>query len=136
MDDLDALMDPALTLPIRGVEYRVHCSAHQGLHLLRIFETGLSLNHDEERHEITQMLGDTYQQMLDNHVPWASIVRAGRTALFHFGLSPEAGQRIWESGDVSGNPIPPSPKQKAMGDRVRNLFRKSPAPVPGNAAGS
>lgn len=130
MDDLDALMDPALPLPIGGVEYRVHCSAHQGLHLFRLFESGLRLNDDTERAEIQRMLGPAYQQMLDNKVPWPSIVRAGRTAIFHFGHSPKLGERIWKSGDVSGNPIPPKPKRR----RKRRRFRGSAAAT-GSARG-
>jgi hypothetical protein len=74
--------------------------------------------------------------MLDDNVPWAAIVRSGRTAIFHFGHSPELGERVWESGDVSGNPIPPSPHQTAMGDRIRSLFRRPRAFASGSAAGS
>lgn len=125
MDDLDALMDPVLRLPIRGVEYRVSCSAHQGLRATRLIATGLRLNDDEERTELIAILGDTYQTMVDAGLSWPIIVHCGRTALFHFGHSEAAGEKYWKSVDVSGNPIPPSPNQKAMGDRIRNLFRKS-----------
>jgi hypothetical protein len=135
MDDLDALMDPALTLPIRGVEYRVHCSAHQGLRVARLVAEGTSLSHDEERAEIIHILGDTYTHMVEDGVPWAKIAHAGRTALFHFGHSAAAGEKYWESVDVPGNPVPPSPNQKAMGERIRNLFRRS-APARGSAAGN
>ena len=124
MDDLDAFMDPVLHLPIGGVEYRVSCNAHQGLRVTRLISSGLRLNDEQERAEIIAILGDTYQLMLDNQVSWPKIVHAGRTAMFHFGFSPTVGQRIWESVDVSGNPIPPSPNQKAMGDKLRSIFRR------------
>ncbi|NKU27231.1 hypothetical protein GS886_26310 [Rhodococcus hoagii] len=54
------------------------------------------------------MLGDTYQQMVDDGLSWPKIAVAGRTALFWFGISPEAGRRYWESvgGVAPGNPIP------------------------------
>ena len=124
MDDLAAFMDPVLHLPIGGVEYRVSCNAYQGLRVTRLITEGMSLNDEQERAEIIAILGDTYQQMLNNGVSWPKIVHAGRTAIFHFGYSPTVGQRIWESVDVSGNPIPPSPNQKAMGDRLKSIFRR------------
>lgn len=133
MDDLDALMDPVLRLPIRGVEYRVSCSAHQGLRVARLIAQGVTLGHDEERAEILHILGDTYHHMVEDGVPWAKIAHAGRTALFYFGHSPQAGERYWESVDVSGNPLPPSPDQKAMGDRIRKLFRWRSASASTNA---
>lgn len=132
MRDLDELLDPALRLPIRGKEYRVVCSAYHGLHLHHLFANGAHLNDDEERTEILKMLGPAYQQMLEDSVPWARISHAGRTAMFWFGHSPALGQKVWESGGVPGNPTPPSPRRKAMGDKLRSMFRRS-ASAPGSA---
>lgn len=125
MRDLDELLDPALRLPIKGKEYRVECSAWHGLHLHRIFAAGAILDNDAERTEILAMLGPTYQEMVDDKIPWARISHAGRTAMFWFGHSPALGQKVWESGGVPGNPTPPSPRQKAMGDKLRHLFQRS-----------
>ncbi|MGW2095779.1 DUF7426 family protein [Promicromonospora sukumoe] len=126
MEDLAAFMDPALRLPIGGREYGIHCSAWQGLHLRRLFADPTRILDDEsERTEILHMLGDTYQQMVDDDISWPRIAHAGRTALFWFGISPEAGARYWESvgGAASGNPLPPSPKQTAMGAKLRSIFQ-------------
>lgn len=114
MRDLADLMDPALHLPIGGVDYTVNCTAHQGLHLTRLFADGIRLDDKQERAEIEQMLGDTYRQMVADKVPWAKIVAAGRTAMFHFGHSPAAGEAIWNSGGLPGNPAPPKPKRREL----------------------
>ena len=117
MRDLADLMDPALHLSISGRDYAVPCTAEQGLHLLHLFSTGLRLDDNSERAEIERMLGDAFLQMLADKVPWSKIVRAGRAAMFHFGLSEEAGQTIWEDGALSGNPLPP----KLTRRRLRTL---------------
>lgn len=131
MDDLAAFMDPTLRLPIGGRDYAIECSAWQGLHLHRLFsEPGRVLDDNAERAEILQMLGDTYQQMVDDGLSWPKIAVAGRTALFWFGISPDAGRRYWDSvgGAVPGNPIPPSPSQKAAGDKLKSIFQR-PEPM-------
>ncbi|ORL06454.1 DUF7426 family protein [Prescottella equi] len=129
MDDLAAFMDPALRLPIGGREYAIECSAHQGLHLHRLFsDPGRVLNDTAERAEILQMLGGAHQQMVDDGIGWPRIAHAGRTALFWFGISPDAGRRYWESGGdaAPGNPLPPSPNRSAMGERLSQIFRTQP----------
>lgn len=128
MHDLDALMDPDLHLPIAGKDYRITCSAWQGLHLHRLISSGAVLSDDEERAEILQMLGDTYQQMVDDDIRWPTIVHAGRTAILWFGHSEAAGAALWERLGAPGNPIPPSPKQARMGEKLRSIFRR-PAPM-------
>lgn len=128
MQDLDALFDPDLHLPIAGKDYRITCSAWQGLRLHRLIASGTVLSDDEERAEILLMLGDTYQQMVDDGVRWPTIVHAARTAMLWFGHSETAGSALWNSGGAPGNPIPPSPKQARMGERIRTIFRR-PAPT-------
>ncbi|NKU14727.1 hypothetical protein GS928_16335 [Rhodococcus hoagii] len=127
MDDLAAFMDPTLRLPIGGRDYAIECSAWQGLHLHRLFgEPGLVLDDTAERAEILQMLGGTYQQMVDDGLSWPKIAVAGRTALFWFGISPDAGRRYWESvgGVAPGNPIPPSPSQATAGEKLKSIFQR------------
>lgn len=124
MQDLAELLDPALPLPIAGTEYRVECSAWHGLHLHKLFASGAVLTDDEEKVEILAILGPAYDDMIANGVPWNRICHAGRAAMLWFGHSPALGQKMWESGGVSGNPIPPSPHQTRMGEKLRNLFRR------------
>lgn len=124
MQDLDALLDPDLHLPIAGKDYRIPCSAQQGLHLHRLITSGAVLSDDEERAEILLMLGDTYEQMVDDGVRWPTIVHAARTAMLWFGHSEAAGAALWERLGAPGNPIPPSPNQARMGERIRTIFRR------------
>lgn len=128
MLDLDAFMDPDLHLPVGGRDYAISCTAWQGLHLHRLIATGAKLDDEQERAEVLQMLGPTYQQMVDDGIGWPTIAHAGRTALLWFGHSEAAGQALWESAGVPGNPIPPSPKQARMGEKLRSIFRR-PAPT-------
>ncbi|OZE88031.1 hypothetical protein CH304_00225 [Rhodococcus sp. 15-649-1-2] len=132
MRDLAELLDPALPLPIAGTEYRVECSAWHGLHLHQLLRSDTVLSDDDEKIEILAMLGPAYDQMVTDGVPWARICHAGRTAMLWFGHSPELGRKHWDSGGLPGNPIPPSPLQTRMGERLRNLFRK-PASATMNA---
>lgn len=128
MRDLADLMDPALHLPIDGHDYAIGCTAHQGLHLVQMFADGIHLDDDAEVAEIRRMLGDTYQQMIDDGIGWPMIAAAGRTAMFHFGLSPEAGERMWAAGGVLGNSLPPKPKH------LRWWRRRGSAAATANAA--
>lgn len=128
MRDLADLMDPALHLPIDGHDYTITCTAHQGLHLVQMFAEGLHLNDAQERAEIRRMLGDTYQQMQANGVSWPRIVRAGRAAMFHFGVNPEVGEEIWTTGTMQGKALPPPPKPP------RRRRRRGTASAQANAA--
>lgn len=125
MDDLEALLDPDLTLPIDGNHFRVRCSARQGLRVTRLVALGLELDDQQERIEVRAILGDAYTQLTEAGVSWPRIAFAGRTAILHYGHSPDLAARYWESGGTPGNPIPPSPNQVAMGEKLRNLFRRN-----------
>ena len=130
MRDLAELMNPELVLPIGGREFRVSCSARQGLHLVELMASKPSLNDEQERAEILFALGDSYQQMVDAGISWPKIALAGRTVMFWHGLGPQFGQRFWDTagGVLPGNPLPPSPNQSAMGERLRSIFQR-PEPM-------
>jgi hypothetical protein len=125
MRDLAELMNPELVLPIGGREFRVSCSAEQGLHITLLLSSGAKLDDDQERAEIMFILGDTYQQLEEAGVSWPKIALAGRAAMFHFGISPEAGQFAWNSagGALSGNPLPPPPNQWVGANLSRRIFQ-------------
>ncbi|MGX6513253.1 DUF7426 family protein [Rhodococcus sp. SJ-2] len=124
MEDLATFMDPDLHLPIQGRDYPIHCTAWQGLHLHQLIATGAQLNDEQERTEVLQMLGPTYQHMVDDGIGWPTIAHAARVAMLWFGHSEAAGQAMWESAGVPGNPIPPSPKQERMGEKLRSIFQR------------
>lgn len=128
MEDLATFMDPALHLPIAGRDYAIHCTAWQGLRAHHLIASRARLDDAQERAEILAILGDTYQQMVDDGIGWPTIAHAGRTAMLWFGHSEAAGQAHWESAGVPGNPIPPSPKQAGMGEKLRSIFQR-PAPT-------
>lgn len=125
MDDLAALLDPDLILPIDGRQFRVRCSARQGLRVTRLVALGMDLDDDAERAEILTMLGDSHEEMRQAGISWPRIAFAGRTAILHYGHSADLAAKYWSAGGVPGNPMPPSPRQKAMGDKLRNLFRST-----------
>lgn len=125
MRDLAELMDPELVLPIGGREFRVSCSARQGLHIMMLLSSEVRLDDEQERAEIIYVLGDTYHEMVDAGVSWPKIVLAGRVAMA-FVLRPERAQQVWESagGVLAGNPLPPPPNQSRVGATLaRKIFQ-------------
>lgn len=126
MDDLKSILDPGLDLPIAGTTYRVECSAWQGLRLHTILgNPQRTLSDVEERAEIIATLGDAYQRMVNDKVPWSVIAHAGRTAMIWFGMSPQLGLAHWECGAGPGNPLPPPPNQAmVVGERMHLILRR------------
>ncbi|AUS31710.1 hypothetical protein C1M55_11725 [Rhodococcus qingshengii] len=125
MRDLAELMDPELTLNIEGQEFRVSCSARQGLHVSLMMTEKPVLTDAQELEEVRFILGDTWQQMVDAGISEPKRILAGRTAMVYFGYDKAVGRAFGEGGGVTpGNPLPPSQNQKAMGERIRKLFRK------------
>ena len=117
MRDLAELMDPELTLNIEGQEFRVSCSARQGLHVSLMMTEKPVLTDAQEL--------ETWQQMVDAGISEPKRILAGRTAMVYFGYDKAVGRAFGEGGGVTpGNPLPPSQNQKAMGERIRKLFRK------------
>lgn len=125
MRDLAELMNPELVLPISGIEFRVSCSARQGLHLVQLFNDKPRLSDEQERDEILFALGDTYNEMIKAGISWPKIAIAGRVTMAHFGISPEAGQHVWNSagGALSGNPLPPPPNRSVGANLSRKIFQ-------------
>ncbi|MGM5065731.1 DUF7426 family protein [Rhodococcus qingshengii] len=127
MRDLAETWDPDLILPIGGYEFRVSCTARQGMHLVHLLDEKPRLTDTQEREEILYILGDTYQQMVDVGISWPKIAVAGRVAMAFFGMGPEAGRIVWETagGVLAGNPLPPSPKQTRVGANLsRKIFQR------------
>lgn len=110
LDDLRQFFDPRLSLPIGGRVYVVEPpTAEQGLRLHALLLGDPVLDDDAELAEIPRVLGSAYEQMRADGVRWDEIVHAGRTALLHYGQSPEVAERFWGGGPDPGNPPPPEP---------------------------
>lgn len=111
-DELREFFDPALVLPIGGVEYRVESpTAREGLRLrLLLGDDGATLGDEQEVTEWTALLGPSLERMRSDGVAWPEIVHAGRTALLYFGMSAGVGLKHWERGSGGpGNSLPPDP---------------------------
>jgi hypothetical protein len=111
-EDLREFLDPDLYLPIGGKRYRVESpSAREGLRLRVLLLGDGMLDSEQEVAELRKLMSTAFDEMRADGVKWPEIVHAGRTALLHYGITPEAAERYWRGGgDDEGNPYPPEPE--------------------------
>ncbi|MBD2760075.1 hypothetical protein IEE94_11205 [Yimella sp. cx-573] len=126
MRDLAEVFDAALSLPIRGTTYRVESPlAGPGLRLtaLATISMGLAadadadllaealvLGQDDERNFLQLALGDAYDRMVADDLPYQWIEHAGITAWIHWTLGAESAATFWESGGkLAAAKTPPTP---------------------------
>lgn len=106
LDDLDLHYDPDLYLPIRGTVYRIEAPPIHEADRVRELVWTKNLDPRTEHAEIVKILGGigkdgkprtdgAYAQMAANEVPAPFVSHAGRTAIIHFGASPELGRAHW-----------------------------------------
>ncbi|MFC9874881.1 DUF7426 family protein [Nocardia salmonicida] len=131
--DLTEFYDPDLQLPISGVTYRVRSPGIVEADRLR----GLVLDDlapADEYREIVQILGTARDEMAANGVPDAMAMHAGRTALLHFGASPELGRYHWQlaqlgqildAEELLAASAPPAPRPNRAARRKPRRRRKS-----------
>jgi len=95
LKDLDSFFRPDLMLPIRGKVYTVPSpDGTEGPRLRNvILDNGLPPT--EQIDEAIKVLGPAFAEMVDDGVPWTMILHAGRTALLHYGMSPDMGEIHW-----------------------------------------
>lgn len=95
LKDLDTFFNPDLSVPIRGKWYTI--PAPDGIEGPRlrgvVLDTGLP--GVEQTDEAVKVLGPAFAQMVDDGIPWTMIVHAGRTALLHYGFSPDMAELHW-----------------------------------------
>lgn len=116
LTDLNELLEPWLDLPIGGKPYRVPAvDAATGLWCQRIAEirdsiragepvseedaASLRLDDDQEKSFVQRMLGDAYQPMLDDALPWVQVAFAARVAFIWTVEGRVAAEAMWERGD-------------------------------------
>lgn len=90
--------------------------------------------------------GGLFDEMLDDGITWPEIVHAGRTALLHYGFSPQVGEWNWnhpdgvgDEGDALGNPLPPEPAGANRATRraaAKKAPKAQPKKAPSGAAGT
>jgi hypothetical protein len=140
LGQIDKVFDPALVLPIQGREYRVEdVPALLGLYCQRVWAAGLEVAHaakignDGDADRATRaleglgklppppgvdpgtplhvaVLGDTYQQMLDDGVSGRWIQHAGMTVIAWLAAGDETAEMYWAS---AGRPEGMAPNRAA-----------------------
>ena len=136
-----------IDLPIGGITYRINgVSAETGLLVQRLMDagikagqTGAALDLDDDLLDDAQelstyeaVLGDAYQQMLDDGVDWEELKRASMTAMIWIYFDEETAEKFWETGaagealaPVTGQP--PSGANRAVRRASSAAARKTPS---------
>lgn len=113
--DLDELLEPWLDLPIRGKTYRIHSvDASTGLWCQRVVEMavrakvgadvseenliGLQLDDDAEQDFNRRILGDAYDELLGDKIPWEFIKLVAMTAFTWTVRDRAAAEEFWARG--------------------------------------
>jgi hypothetical protein len=95
LKDLDTFFAPDLQLPIRGKWYTVPSpDGIEGPRLRQVVGDN-GLPSVEQTDEAMKVLGPALAEMTADGVPWTMILHAGRTALLHYGFSPDMGEIHW-----------------------------------------
>lgn len=93
--------DPDLHLPIRGKTYTVKApTTHEDFTEIRRMVITEGLPAVEQIDQAIAALGDTAEQMFADEIPTPMILHAGRTALLHFGWSPDMGAIYWQTSHL------------------------------------
>ncbi|RJO69769.1 hypothetical protein D5S18_28110 [Nocardia panacis] len=99
--DLSEFYDPDLSLPIGGVVYKIKSPGIREADRLRLLIIDDSLTAAQEYEEIVKILGAARGDMARDGVPDTMAMHAGRTALLHFGGSPDMGRANWQFGQLA-----------------------------------
>lgn len=103
----EEFLEAPLILPIGGKNYTIPpVSAVDGVRLsetLYAARTGADdVSDDSELDLYKQCLGTAYDAMTADGVPFAALIRAGKTAMYDFLGGREAAERFWNTGSVQG----------------------------------
>jgi hypothetical protein len=150
--ELDEFFDDTLKLPIGGKTYVIQSpDSKTGLWVQSMMAVavaassgrdvdpsdleGLRLDDDEEKDLYRRLLGDTYQEMLDDGVRWHKLKHAGETTLFWVLRGKEFAERIWNgAGDPKAPASTPAPASTASEDPPGSpASSTSPDETPGSA---
>ena len=96
LKDLDTFFDPDLHLPIRGKRYRVPAPGYEESERLTALVGAEGVPPVEQRTEAVNVLGTALDEMVADNIPWPMILHAGRTAILHFGFSPDMAEIHWQ----------------------------------------
>ncbi|MEU3013342.1 DUF7426 family protein [Nocardia asteroides] len=88
--------DPCLFLPVRGHQVRIPCpTAREGLRLRRLLSDLGALTEERERAEGLRLIAEVLPQLDQLGADRVAVALIARTALLHFGKSPEAALAYW-----------------------------------------
>ncbi|MDV6276371.1 hypothetical protein R3Q06_23000 [Rhodococcus erythropolis] len=104
--DLDTFFDPDLKLPIRGKLYTVPAPGAPEAARLRKQVVAEGVPPVEQVGEALKILGavedeagvwlgGVYDEMVADNIPWPMIFHAGRTAILHYGFTPDMAESHW-----------------------------------------
>lgn len=104
--DLDTFFDPDLKLPIRGKLYTVPAPGAPEAARLRKQVAAEGVPPVEQVGEALKILGavedeagvwagGVYDEMVADNIPWPMIFHAGRTAILHYGFTPDMAESHW-----------------------------------------
>lgn len=136
-ESLNELLDETIDLPIMGKVYKVQSpSSRDGLKVEKITNIAIAmanggknidtqvLDDDEERDLFRLCLGDTYQELLEDGVPWVWLRHAALTAMMWISTGMTAAEKYWAS---AGNPETQAPNRaarRATGSAAVNSTQK------------
>ncbi|MBH0778823.1 DUF7426 family protein [Nocardia bovistercoris] len=110
MDDYESWADPDLCLPVRGHVIRVKSpTAAEGLRLRRLMLDVDAVTDADEQREVRRILGDAWHAFDALRVDETARQLVGRTALLHFGQSPDAAAAYWNGDRHSTDAAPTDP---------------------------
>jgi hypothetical protein len=125
LKDLDSFFDPDLHLPIRGKIYRIPAPDFEESERLRIVAITEDLPAPVQVSEAIKVLGPALDEMKTDNVPWPMILHSGRTAILHYGFTPDMAEVHWQMAhlgrlvdleQVSEHLAADRPKRKRKGD--------------------
>lgn len=139
--DLDEFLKPTIELPIRGKVYvvksvdaatgvwcqrmmHVAVTVFAGIEVSEADASSLMLDDEQERNLYQRVLGDTYDEMVADGLPWEWIKHAGATAFMWAAGDRERAETYWASPG-KGRPTPQDRKRKSarQGSRAGSTNR-------------
>lgn len=130
-----------IDLPIGGITYRIAgVDAQTGLLIQRLMDAGIKagqsgqpidldedlLDDAQELSTYESVLGDAYQQMLDDGVDWEELKRASMTVMIWVYFDEETAEKFWETG-AAGEALAPATGQPPSGANRANRRASSAA---------
>lgn len=97
--DLDEVFDGDLYLPVRGKMYRIAEPTAKESERLRV--NILTFSPDEEIFEMRKIMGESWNELLEDGVGWCQLMHMGRTTLLHFTFPPEVAREYWKLGQLA-----------------------------------